>query len=95
MGEYASVLLTNDTSSDTRSHERPLEDGHKEVTDEQRKLSNEHQFRTGANNFTSRIISEKTEIIQLEASQYNNRDGYNPNFLKETGTAAKCTSKSS
>ena len=84
MGEYASVLLTNGTSSDTRSHEGPLEDGHKEVTDEQRKLPNDLRFRTGDNKFAPKIISEKTEIIELEASQYNNRDGYNPNFLRET-----------
>ena len=83
-GEYASVSLPNSASSDTRSYESPIEDGRNEIADEQGKLSNERQFRTGANNFTSRIISEKTEIIQLEASQYNNRDGYNPNFLKET-----------
>src|SRR5919107_5731969 len=84
LGEYTLFSLSNDASPDARSYESPLEDGRNEVADEQRNLSNERQFRTGANNFTSRIISEKTEIIQLEASQYNNRDGYNPNFLKET-----------
>jgi endonuclease G, mitochondrial len=79
------VLLTNGaSSSDERSYERPFEDGHNEVTDEERKLSNELQFRPGDNKFGPRIISEKTEIIELEASQYNNRSGYDPNFLRET-----------
>jgi endonuclease G len=47
-------------------------------------LSKELQSRTEANKFAPSIISEKTEIVELEASEYNNRDGYNPTFLKES-----------
>ena len=62
LGEYTSVSLPNGASSDARSHVSPLEDERNEVVDEQRKLSNERQFRTEA------TISHQESFLKRQKS---------------------------
>ena len=49
-------------------------------------MSNKFQVRKEVINLTSARISEKTEIVELEASHYNNKSGFSPNFLKHNIT---------